>query len=171
LPDETEFSAFVSQSYRTLVRYGVSLLADRGKAEDLVQTSLVKTYRSWHRLDGGPAVAEGYTKKVMARAAWRASRRRWRAEVPAGDLTHFAQASDDAFAAMDNAGDLRRALSALPDAQRVVLVLRYLDGLSERETADRLGCAAGTVKSRAARGIETLRRMRLIQPDDDRGAP
>jgi RNA polymerase sigma factor (sigma-70 family) len=50
------------------------------------------------------------------------------------------------------------ALRALPAGQRVVLVLRYWAEMSEREIADVVGCSVGTVKSRASRAIETLRR-------------
>jgi len=50
------------------------------------------------------------------------------------------------------------ALRALPVAQRQVVVLRYLEDLSEAETAATLGVASGTVKSRTARALEALRR-------------
>lgn len=52
---------------------------------------------------------------------------------------------------------LLRALALLPPGQRAVLVLRYFDDLSEGETAEMLGCSVGTVKSQAARALETLR--------------
>ena len=52
---------------------------------------------------------------------------------------------------------LMRALAALPRRQRTVLVLRYLNDLSELEIADALGCSVGTVKSQASRGLARLR--------------
>ena len=51
-----------------------------------------------------------------------------------------------------------RALAVLPPRQRAVLVLRYYEGLSEAEIAATLGCARGTVKSQAAKGLGRLRR-------------
>ena len=53
--------------------------------------------------------------------------------------------------------ELLQALLALPFRQRATVVLRYLEGLSERETAGVLGCSEGTVKSQSARGPSALR--------------
>jgi RNA polymerase sigma factor (sigma-70 family) len=50
-----------------------------------------------------------------------------------------------------------QALLALPLRQRATVVLRYLEGMSERETAEVLGCTEGTVKSQSARALGTLR--------------
>jgi RNA polymerase sigma-70 factor (ECF subfamily) len=52
--------------------------------------------------------------------------------------------------------DLARALDALPDAYRVVVVLSDLEGLRYREIADMLGIPIGTVRSRLARGRSLL---------------
>ena len=43
--------------------------------------------------------------------------------------------------------------------ERVTVVLRYLEGLSQAETAKLLGCSEGTVKSQTARGLERLREL------------
>ena len=53
--------------------------------------------------------------------------------------------------------DLERALSTLDDAQRSVIVARFYLDWSVAETAEALGIAAGTVKSRLSRGLEQLR--------------
>lgn len=50
------------------------------------------------------------------------------------------------------------ALERLPEKDRLVIVLRYLLDLSERETAQVLGCPLGTVKSRVSRALTKLRR-------------
>ncbi len=49
------------------------------------------------------------------------------------------------------------SLAALPVREREVIVLRLVDGLSERETAEALGISIGTVKSRLSRGRMRLR--------------
>jgi RNA polymerase sigma factor (sigma-70 family) len=45
----------------------------------------------------------------------------------------------------------------LPARQRAVIVMRYFEDLSEAEIAEALGCRPGTVKSLAARALQTLR--------------
>jgi RNA polymerase sigma factor (sigma-70 family) len=49
------------------------------------------------------------------------------------------------------------ALQGLPARQRAAVVLRFYEDLSERETADLLGCSIGAVNQLIARGLATLR--------------
>lgn len=149
------FAEFVSTRYPSLVRYGTLLTGDPGLGEDLAQDALVKTYRAWPRLHptGNP---EAYTRQVMVRAAWRARQRLWRREIPTAATPELP--SPDPYADQDMAHAVLAALRALPAGQRVVLVLRYWAQMTEREIADVLGCSIGTVKSRASRAMETLRR-------------
>ena len=68
---------------------------------------------------------------------------------------------------VDDALVLGRALAELSFEQRVVLVLRYFAACSEAEIAKMLGCAEGTVKSRAARGLAALRTHPLLADIDE----
>jgi RNA polymerase sigma factor (sigma-70 family) len=67
--------------------------------------------------------------------------------------------------------DVRIAVGRLPWAQRVVLVLRYLDDLPEAEVARLLGCSVGTVKSRASRALSALRSSDLLSPESSKPPP
>lgn len=145
--------------YPGLVRSAYLLTGDRGHAEDLVQTSLLRTYRAWWRL-ADLANAEAYTRKVMVRLATRWRSRRWQGERPAEQLPETPAA--DAVAASDLATAVRVALLALPMGQRAVLVLRFYEQRTEAEIAEALGCSVGTVKSRASRGLEALRTAGLL---------
>lgn len=155
---DTEFTAFVAARYEALARTAYLFTGDRGHAEDLAQSALIKTMRSWDRL-ADPAAAEAYTRTVMVRLAGRWSRRRWRGEV-AVELADVPDSPDDPATALD----VHAALQALPWPQRAVIVLRYFNDLSERETAQVLGCSEGTVKSRAHRAIAALRASALLDP-------
>ena len=55
--------------------------------------------------------------------------------------------------------DLERALKTLNDAHRAVIVARFYWDWSVSETADALGIAEGTVKSRLSRGLDHLREV------------
>jgi RNA polymerase sigma-70 factor (sigma-E family) len=148
------FGEFVSARYTSLLRAAYLLTGDRGHAEDLVQSALVRTYLGWRRLRE-PANAEAYTRATMIRLATRWRRRRWSGEVPTGELPE--PAGRDHTAAVDDADLVRRALLGLPWAQRTVLVLRYFADQTEAEIAATLGVSVGTVKSRASRGLAALR--------------
>lgn len=164
---DDEFAEFVAARYRALVRTGLLLTGDGGHAEDLAQSALIRTYLAWGRLRD-PANAEAYARRTLVRLALRARRRRWNGEIATGRIS---ESGADAWAQGgqgDLALDVRRALAALPSGQRAVLVLRYLDDQSEAETARLLGISPGTVKSRAARGLATLRQASLLDREGER---
>lgn len=155
------FEDFVRSSYQGLVRYAQYLLGNTSEAEDLVQTALLKTSAAWSRMQSSGSAIQ-YARVIMVRAAWRSARRRTRqlslakAELAWEQSSHLEEAVDDRDL-------IRRGLACLPVGQRVVLVLRYLEDLSEAETARRLRCRVGTVKSRSARALSALREMDLLQ--------
>lgn len=162
---DEEFAAFVAARYRALVRTGLLLTGDTGHAEDLAQSALIRTYLAWARLRE-PANAEGYARRTLVRLALRARQRRWTAEITSGRIPDGAAATAPG---PDDLGlDVRRALAALPSGQRAVLVLRYLDDQSEQETARLLNLPIGTVKSRAARGLASLRDAGLLDLEGGR---
>jgi RNA polymerase sigma-70 factor (sigma-E family) len=164
---DEEFAAFVAARYRALVRTGLLLTGDTGHAEDLTQSALIKTYLAWGRLRD-PANAEGYARRTLVRLALRARQRRWTAEIAAGRTPGDGAAAAVSPGPDDLALDVRRALSALPAGQRAVLVLRYLDDQSEEDTARLLNVPPGTVKSRAARGLASLREAGLLDLEGGR---
>lgn len=159
---DDEFADFVAARYRALLRTGLALTGDLGRAEDLAQSALIKTYLAWGRLREITS-AEAYARRTLVRLALRERQRRWHGEISAERLPE-PSASDAPGGHADRddlAIDVRRALAALPAEQRAVLVLRYLDDQSEAETAQLLGISPGTVKSRASRGLASLRQAGL----------
>jgi RNA polymerase sigma-70 factor (sigma-E family) len=152
-PRDSEFTELVEAAWPGLYRTAYLLLGEHHLAEDLVQTSLAKTYASWGKVRE-PAAAAGYARVVLANTASSWFRRRsWRNERPAAELPDRAAAHpepSDRPAVLD-------ALRTLPPRQRAVVVLRYYADLSVREVADALGISEGTVKSQTAHALETLR--------------
>jgi RNA polymerase sigma factor (sigma-70 family) len=92
--------------------------------------------------------------RVLINAMLDSRRRRWWGERPTIVLPE-AVAADSADGVADQDA-LRSALLQLPVSQRQVLVLRYYTDLTEAQTAAALGIAVGTVKSRAARALQSL---------------
>jgi DNA-directed RNA polymerase specialized sigma24 family protein len=66
LARDDEFAVFVAARYRALVRTGLLLAGDRGHAEDLAQSALIRTYLAWGRLRD-PASAEAYARRTLLR--------------------------------------------------------------------------------------------------------
>lgn len=152
---DSSFEEFVAARSTALWRSAYLLTGDAHRAEDLLQTALVKTWRRWGGLERRES-AESYVRRAMATTYTDWWRRRWRGEVPTGDLPEQAE-TVDATARADVRRDVLVALAGLTRGQRAVIVLRYFDDLTEQQTADALGVSVGTVKSQASRAIAALR--------------
>jgi RNA polymerase sigma-70 factor (sigma-E family) len=151
-PTDGEFAEFVEASWPALYRTAYLILGEHQLAEDLVQTTLTKTYASWGKVRE-PAAATGYARVVMANtsASW-FRRRSWRNESPTETLPEASTTPDhsDRPAAID-------ALRSLPPRMRAVVVLHYFDDLSVREVAQALSISEGTVKSQTSHALDRLR--------------
>ena len=151
---DAEYVEFVDARRASYVRIAYLLCGDWHRAEDLVQMALVRLYGAWPRLAraGGE---EAYVRRILLNAHlddWRARRRRH--EAP---LTDGIDRAAPIRSTAEDRDALRRALIALPEGQRKVLVLRFYLDRSVEETAADLGVTTGTVKSQSARGLARLR--------------
>jgi RNA polymerase sigma-70 factor (sigma-E family) len=151
--DESAFEQFVAARSGDLLRLAVLLAADRGHAEDLVQTALVKAYRRWGRISGEDPYP--YVRRVLVTSA--ASWRRRRATQEIVDLPAHDRAGPDDTDAVAERQHIAEVLNGLPPRMRAVLVLRYAEDLSEAATAEALGISIPTVRSQTARGLARLR--------------
>jgi RNA polymerase sigma-70 factor (sigma-E family) len=152
--DDEEFAAFVAANHARMLHVAELLTGDRGRAEDLLQNVLIRTYLRWPKIRQDNPLA--YVRAALANARtdwWR--RASWR-ERPTSAMPDIAIAADHAGPVVRRDAVLR-ALAALTARERAVVVLRYYEQLSEAEIAATLGIAAGTVKSTCARALGKLR--------------
>jgi len=148
---ESDLGLFVQAQYGGLVRTAYLLTGSAHEAEDLVQASLLKAMRQWHRIDDPLP----YVRRIMANlhvSRWRRHRGRELVSSIVPDRREH-----DATDAVADRESLLAALRRLPPRMRAVIVLRYWVDLSEVDTAEVLGCSVGTVKSTASRGLTRLR--------------
>jgi RNA polymerase sigma-70 factor (sigma-E family) len=158
---EAQFRDFVSARSAALLRVAYLVCGDLNLAEDLLQTTLTRTYIAWRRLDGIDSL-EAYARRVLLNTATSWWRRRWRGERPTLHLPERPISDQSDRVAERDA--VWRLLGTLPARQRAVIVLRYYEDLSEAEIARELGLSVGTVKSHASRGLAALRARLADRP-------
>lgn len=156
MTNDDRFREFVLARSRALHRTAYLLTGNWETARDLVQTALARAWPRWNR-SAWPELPELYVRRIMVTtyATW--WRRRWRAEVPTGELPERPD-DTDIYARVDMYTSVRTALALLPRKQRAIVVLRYFDDLTEADVARLLGCTIGTVKSQTAKAFAKLRR-------------
>jgi RNA polymerase sigma-70 factor (sigma-E family) len=151
-----DFREFVRERGSPLHQSAYLLCGDWHLAHDLVQETLVKAYRHWPRIRQADS-PDAYVRRILINEA----RGRWRRRERSVSVAHFAAEP----AVPDETDDIARrdrllqALVELPLQQRATVVLRYLEGLSQAETAELLGCSEGTVKSQSSRALAKLRKF------------
>lgn len=131
------------QNFVSLRKLAFALVGEAGAAEDIAQDAFVRLYASWRRLDRIDH-APSFLRRIVVNECRSRARRaavRERLDPLLRPPTSVEQP--------DVAGhlDVWSALSSLPPRQRMCVVLRYLEDLSDSDIADLLGCSVGTVKS------------------------
>jgi RNA polymerase sigma-70 factor (sigma-E family) len=151
-----DFAEFAAAAWPRLVRTARMLTGDFHEAEDLVQVTLSKVYARWRHIARDDV--DAYVRRALVNNNLNRVRRKRVTQLLTPFLPEAAHRGHE-----DRAGELVRrdavliALATLTPRQRVVLVLRYFDDLTEAEVADVLHCSIGTVKTHARRGLAALR--------------
>lgn len=151
---DQDFVEFVETTSPSLRRTAYLICGDRHKADDIVQDALYKLYVAWPRVRRvGNQFA--YARRMVVNVAHDGGRRPWRREVATAAVPDTT--ADDFATGHAERDEVLDVLRSLPPRQRACVVLRYYEDLSVEQTAEILGCSSGTVKSQAARGLDTLR--------------
>lgn len=159
--DARAFADLVRPHWEVAFRVALVVTGDPAEAEDAAQEALVNAWRALPRFRPGEPVRPWLLRIAanQARNRRRSAGRRARLALRAAAASAVAESpsAGTLAAAADERRRLLAALEELPDDARLVLVCRYLLGLSEQETAAAAGVRVGTVKSRTARALERLR--------------
>jgi RNA polymerase sigma-70 factor (ECF subfamily) len=152
--------AFESLYYRHrdyALRLAMRFTGERNLALDAVQDSFVYFYK---KFPGFVLTAKltTFLYPVVKHNALSLKQKARRAQGDTSDeVLQSQQAPDNDPAQSESADDLHALLSQLPAAQREVLVMRFVDGLSVEEIAQALDIPVGTVKTRTHHAIRKLR--------------
>jgi RNA polymerase sigma-70 factor (sigma-E family) len=155
------FAREVQATKADLGRFAYLLVGSSAGADDLLSEAYARAWPHFKRgeIDNLPAylrrsianLANGRLRRIRLERRELATRRiDWRAPRLASPESGYEHQ-------IDTQDQLWRAIWSLPPHQRVVVVLRHAEDRSEEETAELLGLSVGTVKSRLARGLATLR--------------
>lgn len=145
-----------------LGRLAWRLTGEREAARDIVQDAWLAIMRGLHRLDD-PARFRSWAYRIVRNKCADWTRRRVIRRNAADEICETtAAACANPSHETDSTGDvarLRDALAELPNEQRAILSLHYLDGMSVAEIARVLGVPNGTVKSRLYHARNRLKQM------------
>jgi RNA polymerase sigma-70 factor, ECF subfamily len=151
------FEAHKDRVYSIALRYS----GDRVAAMDIAQDSFLKVLSSIQEFRG-EAGFESWLYRIVVNTCLDHERRGRRLMPFLGELIDVVSAqSESALHRLMRAeveDNIRRIVGRLAPEQRVVVVLRYTEGLSYDEIAQILGCSAGTVASRLNRAHKILER-------------
>jgi RNA polymerase sigma-70 factor (ECF subfamily) len=162
--DVRAFEALFRDHHVRVYNLVYSILGDRAEAEDVTQRAFVRAWEELPRLRD-PAAFAGWLNRIAANLA-RDVGRSPAARTTAPDdpeplmerMGDAAGAPDEGLLAEERQAHVHRAIGALPEHQREVVIMHHLQGVPVQEVAEQLGLAQGTVLSRLARGREALRR-------------
>jgi RNA polymerase sigma-70 factor, ECF subfamily len=151
-----------------LWRFALRLAGDRHDAEDLVQRACVRALERQHQLQPGTStlswlfsiVHSVWLNEVRAQQTRRRGSIQWSDEL--ADTLADPTASDPELYTLQR--QIIGAVERLPDAQRAVMLLVAVEGLSYREAAEALDVPIGTVMSRLARGRRTIGEQFAARP-------
>jgi RNA polymerase sigma-70 factor (sigma-E family) len=157
------FTRAVASHRQALARFAFMLCGDAVHAEDVVAEAYARVWPRWRR---GRVVGDllPYLRRTVANEVYGRHRRRL-LEMREAARPPDRRADGRFEAEVADRDALWAALARLSPQQRVVVVLRIVEDLSEEQTAATLGIPAGTVKSRLSRALAALRSTL----EDDRG--
>jgi RNA polymerase sigma-70 factor, ECF subfamily len=159
------FSRLLAMLRPDLLRFASWLARDRSVAEDVVQETLIRAWKSRDELKN-PAAVRSWLFTIARREHARLYERK---RLPTVDVDEIEALGDPALATDGDAGleDLRRAIMQLPDEYREPLVLQVLGGLSTTEIGAELGLTQAAVLTRLFRARNRLRGIYGLQPAED----
>ncbi len=168
--DEGAIRTLVRRHNQRLFRVARAIVRNDGEAEDVVQASYVKAFTHLDGFRGDAQLVTWLTRITVNEAGERLRRRRPTTGIEQIEVEQAQSAQIIQFPSLQMQADpetemsrqevrdvLERAIDTIPDAFRVVFVLRDIEGLSTEETAQHLSLRADTVKTRLHRARKLMR--------------
>lgn len=165
----SDFAQLLETEIPRLRRYARALTRDASRADDLVQSCLLRAIAKQHLWQAGTDL-RAWLFTILHNQNVNDVRRSMRegAAVPVEDVAPVLTAPSNVEASLQ-LRDLDRAIASLQEEQRQVILLVGLEQLRYEEVAKILGIPVGTVRSRLSRGRDTLRALMDVKDGRARG--
>jgi RNA polymerase sigma-70 factor, ECF subfamily len=173
--EERAFQELVERYQTRLLNFIYRTIADRERAEDLVQEVFIRVYRHIHRFDRSKkfstwiyTIASNLAKNELRNRSrnplvlFQAIKKNWQDEERPLQFEDSSTRPDDMYRKRHLRALVEDAVSQLPEHHRQVFVLRELEGKSYEEIAEITDCNLGTVKSRLNRARNSF--AQIIEP-------
>ncbi|MGH7096929.1 MAG: sigma-70 family RNA polymerase sigma factor [Stellaceae bacterium] len=163
----SDFARLLVVEIPRLRRYARALTRDASRADDLVQSCLVRAVAKQHLWQVGTDL-RAWLFTILHNQHVNDVRRAVRegVSVAVEDVAPILTVQSNAGAALQ-LRDLERAIAVLPEEQRQVILLVGLEGMRYEDVATILDIPIGTVRSRLSRGREMLRKLMGMNADED----
>lgn len=148
--DESVFIGLCREHMAALYRMAVSILRSPPDAEDAVQQALMKAWAA--RKKASPGLEKAWLMRIVINESLTILRKR-RRTLPTDDFPTLAAPEADDSAA------LHAAIRALPESLRTPLLLKYMEGMTEKEVAAALALPLSAVKNRLFRARKALQKQ------------
>ncbi|MBE5803748.1 MAG: RNA polymerase sigma factor [Clostridiales bacterium] len=143
--NEAEFTGLCRELMPALYRVSMAVVRNHADAQDVVQQALMKAWAARERIR--PGKERAWLMRVAINECRDVQRRRMRA-LPMEQLPEKGWTPPDAA--------LREAIDALPETWRLPLLLKYMEGMTEKEASVTLGISQTALKGRLHRARKAL---------------
>jgi RNA polymerase sigma-70 factor (ECF subfamily) len=148
------FEGLMAHTEARILALAWRILGDRHLAEDAAQETYLRVFRSLHTYRLGEPF-EGWLVRIAVNVCYDLARKRGPLPAPIETLDSLEgdaapMGAEDSVLLSQRRALVRQALSRLPEAERMALVLRDLEGLSTEEVARILGVRPVTIRSQVA---------------------
>lgn len=155
-----EFEQYYRESYKGVYNYIYARVLNRADTEDIVSEAFIKAARNFDRFDPSRAAFSTWVITI-ARNCMISKMRKGKQEVLAEDVSYDLDtvATNDEYTGLENndAAMLVKLLKLISEEDREMVVLKYRDGLKNKEIAEIMGINASTVGTRLQRALEKMR--------------
>jgi RNA polymerase sigma-70 factor, ECF subfamily len=170
-----DFDSVVAMYRPKVLRFALASLRDRDAAETVAQDCFLKAHRAWALFRGECSLDTWLMRIAVNLVRDQVRNRRWRfwqrlqaagkpLELAAGGLADGRESAESQVLRRERVRAVWEAAAALPERQRTVFLLRFVEDMDLLEIAAVTGLKEGTVKTHLFRALGAVRaRMGVVE--------